>query len=250
MLDHHPGGQCQNNADCDDGNACTTDTCDPMSIRRQRRPAASASDGAVCDRLPGVRRRISAAPDRSARSTDRPSRVTPTPTVTETGTPPPTSTPTAPTRRRRSAVTAHSIRARAATTATRSPATAATPDCTRVHRLRARSTPAPSASSAAAARRATRTSRPRSTPRATATSSPSAPAPTRSRSRSPSRCRSTPRPRGTVTVHTAGTAFDVRRSGVQIDGLTIQSDAGTAIAANTICPLGQATARCPGAAPT
>ena len=47
-------------------------------------------------------------------------------------------------------------------------------------------------------------------------------------------------------MHTAGNAFDVRRSGVQIDGLTIQSDAGTAISANTICPLGQASCPMPG----
>jgi cysteine-rich repeat protein len=46
---------------------------------------------------------------------------------------------------------------------------------------------------------------------------------------------------GTVTVHTAGTAFDIRRSGVQIDGLTIQADAGAAIAADSICPLGEPT---------
>ncbi len=49
---------------------------------------------------------------------------------------------------------------------------------------------------------------------------------------------------GSVTVQTAGTAFDIRRSGVVIDGLIIQATGGSAITANTICPLGQPT--CPG----
>ena len=51
---------------------------------------------------------------------------------------------------------------------------------------------------------------------------------------------------GPVTVHTSGTAFDVRRSGVQIDGLTIQSDTGAGIAANSICPFGQSSCASPG----
>jgi cysteine-rich repeat protein len=51
---------------------------------------------------------------------------------------------------------------------------------------------------------------------------------------------------GAVIVHTSGTAFDVRRSGVQIEGLTIQSDSGAAIAANSICPLGQTSCGSPG----
>jgi hypothetical protein len=49
-----------------------------------------------------------------------------------------------------------------------------------------------------------------------------------------------------VTVHTSATAFDVRRSGVQIEGLTIQSDTGAAIEANAICPLGQSSCASPG----
>ena len=46
--------QCQSNAECDDGNACTTDTCDPMSIRRQRRRLRQRDRRLRC--LPGVRR--------------------------------------------------------------------------------------------------------------------------------------------------------------------------------------------------
>ncbi len=53
-------------------------------------------------------------------------------------------------------------------------------------------------------------------------------------------------PGGGVIVHTAGTAFDVRRSGVHIEGLTIQSDSGSGVAANTICPLGQPSCPSPG----
>lgn len=51
---------------------------------------------------------------------------------------------------------------------------------------------------------------------------------------------------GTVTVQTAGTAFDVRRSGVSIENLTIEASGGTAIVANDICPLGQASCASPG----
>jgi len=51
---------------------------------------------------------------------------------------------------------------------------------------------------------------------------------------------------GTVTVHTTGTAFDIRRSGVQIDGLTIRADGATAIVADAICPLGQPACTQPG----
>jgi cysteine-rich repeat protein len=51
---------------------------------------------------------------------------------------------------------------------------------------------------------------------------------------------------GTVTVHTAGTAFDIARSGVEIDQLTIQSDSGNAVGVTNICPLGQASCAAPG----
>ena len=51
---------------------------------------------------------------------------------------------------------------------------------------------------------------------------------------------------GTVTVQTAGNAFDVRRSGVSIEKLTIEASGGTAIIANDICPLGQASCASPG----
>ena len=51
---------------------------------------------------------------------------------------------------------------------------------------------------------------------------------------------------GTVTVHTSGTAFDIRRSGVHIEGLSIQADSGAAIAADAICPLGQPACTQPG----
>ncbi len=51
---------------------------------------------------------------------------------------------------------------------------------------------------------------------------------------------------GAVNVHTAGTAFDLRRSGVEIEGLTIQSDTGTAITADSICPLAQSSCPSPG----
>lgn len=51
---------------------------------------------------------------------------------------------------------------------------------------------------------------------------------------------------GTVTVQTAGTAFDLRRSGVTIENLTIEANGGTAIVANDICPLGQPTCASPG----
>jgi cysteine-rich repeat protein len=51
---------------------------------------------------------------------------------------------------------------------------------------------------------------------------------------------------GAVTVHTSATTFDIRRSGVQIENLIIQSDLGSAIVANIICPLGQASCAQPG----
>ncbi|MBX3025397.1 right-handed parallel beta-helix repeat-containing protein [bacterium] len=49
-----------------------------------------------------------------------------------------------------------------------------------------------------------------------------------------------------VIVQTTGTAFDIRRSGVVIDGLTIQASGGSAISANAICPLGQPSCASPG----
>lgn len=51
---------------------------------------------------------------------------------------------------------------------------------------------------------------------------------------------------GTVTVQTTGTAFDIRRSGVVIDGLAIQATGGAAVSANAICPLGQPSCAAPG----
>jgi len=51
---------------------------------------------------------------------------------------------------------------------------------------------------------------------------------------------------GPATVHTAGTAFDVQRSGVHIEGLTIESDSGSAVSANSICPLAQSSCAFPG----
>jgi cysteine-rich repeat protein len=52
---------------------------------------------------------------------------------------------------------------------------------------------------------------------------------------------------GTVTVQTSGTtAFDIRRSGVVIDGLAIQATGAVAIAADGICPLGQSGCASPG----
>ena len=54
-------------------------------------------------------------------------------------------------------------------------------------------------------------------------------------------------PAATVTVHTAGTAFDIRRSGVRIEGLTIRADVGAAIIADSICPLAQASCLVPSA---
>jgi cysteine-rich repeat protein len=52
---------------------------------------------------------------------------------------------------------------------------------------------------------------------------------------------------GTVTIHTTGTTFDIRRSGVEIDGLTIHADNGAAITADAICPLGTPTCGQPSA---
>lgn len=51
---------------------------------------------------------------------------------------------------------------------------------------------------------------------------------------------------GTVTVQTTGTAFDIRRSGVVIDGLAIAATGGSAVSANAICPLTQPTCASPG----
>lgn len=51
---------------------------------------------------------------------------------------------------------------------------------------------------------------------------------------------------GTVSVQTAGTAFDIRRSGVTIDGLGITAAGGAAITADAICPRGQAICAAPG----
>lgn len=51
---------------------------------------------------------------------------------------------------------------------------------------------------------------------------------------------------GGAVVHTAGTAFDVRRSGVHIEGLSIRADTGAAISADAICPLGQTSCASPG----
>jgi len=49
----------------------------------------------------------------------------------------------------------------------------------------------------------------------------------------------------TTIIHTSGTAIDIRRSGVTVEGFTIQSDAGAAITADSICPLGQASCGSP-----
>lgn len=45
----------------------------------------------------------------------------------------------------------------------------------------------------------------------------------------------------TTELRATGTTVDVRRSGVAIEGLTIVSEAGAAIAADSICPLGQSS---------
>ncbi len=42
-------------------------------------------------------------------------------------------------------------------------------------------------------------------------------------------------------VRANGTAIDIRRSGVSVEDLTVVSDTGSAIEANTICPLAQST---------
>jgi cysteine-rich repeat protein len=51
---------------------------------------------------------------------------------------------------------------------------------------------------------------------------------------------------GTTILQTSGVAVTIARSGVAIEGFTIQSDA-TAVSANSICPLGQASCGTPGA---
>ncbi len=50
----------------------------------------------------------------------------------------------------------------------------------------------------------------------------------------------------TLVQTAAGVAFDVRRSGVTIEGLSIELGNGTAVSANAICPLGSASCAAPG----
>ena len=50
---------------------------------------------------------------------------------------------------------------------------------------------------------------------------------------------------GVTTIHTAATALAVRRSGVVIEGFTLISDSGAAVAADAICPLQQASCGSP-----
>ena len=82
--------QCQSNAECDDGNACTTDTCDPMSI--DANTAGCVNETVVCDPCQVCDENLGCT---GSICTSTPTvTLTPTPTVTETGTPQPTSTPT------------------------------------------------------------------------------------------------------------------------------------------------------------
>lgn len=58
--------------------------------------------------------------------------------------------------------------------------------------------------------------------------------------------RSTGGPAATTLHVASGPAIDIQRSGVRIEGFTIRTDAGTAIGADAICPLGAATCGQPG----
>ncbi len=49
-----------------------------------------------------------------------------------------------------------------------------------------------------------------------------------------------------TTVQATGVAFDVRRSGVTIEGFSIEVTAGAAVSADAICPLGEASCSAPG----
>ena len=83
--------QCQNNSDCDDGNACTTDVCDPMDPDANAGGCVNSNVACdacqVCDVDLGCTGPVCTA--------DRRRRPGPsTPTQTDTGTPESTATPT------------------------------------------------------------------------------------------------------------------------------------------------------------
>jgi len=255
--------QCQTNADCNDGTLCTTDTCDPGN------PNASAGGcvntaitcdacqvcdpglgctGAVCTATPTL------TPIATVTATPTPT-VTPTPSVTPTGTAPPTATATlTPT-------------ATLPPTATDTPVpfcgdgvvgpgetcddgnmidgdgceSGCTPStaCSLIYPGAERfvgGCGAPSHPDIQAAVNAAADGE-------TITVCPGA-------YTQPVQVTKQVRIRavtaGTVTMHTATTAFDVRRSGVAIQNLMIRADAGAAIVADTICPLGQASCASPG----
>lgn len=237
--------QCQNNNDCDDGNACTTDVCDPGD------PGANGGgcviSNVVCDACQVCDSNLGCTgavctPTQTATTTS-------TPTETETGTPPPTNTPTT------------------------TPTSTETPepfcgdgnvdpgetcddgnsfagdgcelDCT-VSSACSLSYPgaqryvggcgAPSYPDIQAAINAAANGDVINVCTGTYTTPVVVNKQVKIQAATGA----------AVIVHTSDSAFNIHRSGVHIEGLTIQSDDGAAIEANTICPLGQASCASPG----
>ena len=90
---------CQSNADCNDGDACTTDTCDPgnpsASLGGCVHPAVTCDACQICDS--GLRMHRRGLRPRRRRPPPRPRAPTETPTDTPTNSPGPTGTPVPPT---------------------------------------------------------------------------------------------------------------------------------------------------------
>lgn len=231
--------QCQNNNDCDDANACTTDVCDPMD------PGANGggcvNSNVVCDACQVCDVDLGCTGP-VCTPTQTPTR-TATPTETETGTPPPTATPT--NTPEPFCGDGNIDPGETCDDGNMFPTDGCEPDCTpsTACTLDYPGTQrfvggcgAPTHGDIQAAVNAAGDGDVINVCTGTYTQSVQVTKQVKIRAATGA----------SVVVHTSDIAFDVRRSGVQIEGLTIQADDGAAIEANTICPLGQSSCASPG----
>ena len=225
--------QCQSDADCDDGNACTTDTCDPMN------PNANAggcvSSPVVCDACQTCDMALGCT---GAVCTPTPTGPPP-PTATPTNTPLPTATPTP------FCGDGHLDPGETCDDGNAEPGDGCEPDCT------------PSTSCSVVYAGVEQFVGGCGTPNfddiqsaidAAADGDIVTICPgTYAQSIVVSKeVKIQAAVGGPIFVHTTATAFDVRRSRVDIEGLTIQSDLDAAISADAICPAGQSSCPSPG----
>jgi cysteine-rich repeat protein/parallel beta-helix repeat protein len=231
--------QCQNNADCDDGSACTTDVCDPMHPDANGGGCVISTvecDACqVCDADLGCTGPV-CTPTQTVTATA-------TPTATDTGTPLPTSTPT--NTPEPFCGDGNVDPGETCDDGNMFPTDGCEPDCT-VSTACSLSYPGierfvggcdmPNHADIQAAVNAAADGDVISVCPGTYTQSVVVTKQVKIRANAG----------GPVTVHTNGTAFDIRRSGVQIEGLNIQSDTGAAVTATTLCPLGQTSCASPG----